>query len=326
MLCDDPYHATDPTNQEGKNNSCYLCMNKIAGTQNDDCYRCDVKKADGTPGKDGKNDDCYGYDTDSDGTKDSCCPTFRLELEFDNDFQGRSRSSAGVGESGEIVAIQADGQTMGAVTYTTSDATCVAVSGDDWTAGDRACSAQLCAEANGCKQCKTLKIVEPSGVTIEKEAGTGVWHVHNTGSVGFKGRPYITAANVSFANIEVREGAVAAVANGYFASYNGLMHAVGGWVNVLPVVVGKGSKVDGVDTISMGAFTTTPFSAGSLSWPIPWEFRVGTGTPKQFAVVTHLSVIEGDGANPVNGNDGRCTQSKGGHTETKSYGDAASSY
>jgi hypothetical protein len=322
MLCDDPYHATDPTNLKSKNNSCYPCKNKIAGTQNDDCYRCDKKKADGTPGEDGKNDTCYGYDTDGNGVKESCCPTFRIELTFTDDFTNRSKSSAGVGETGSIVATQANGQTMGAVTYTTSDANCVAVSGDDWTARDHNCSAQLCAEADGCKQCKTLTVKEPDDLNVEQIPGTCVWHEHNKASVGFKGDFFITPADVSFRAIEQREGHCVGVGIGYFAGDNGQVHPPStAWKTVnkpasTGAAVGKGSKVNQIDTISSGPHTTTPYKDGTFTWPIPQEWRLGTKTG-QITITDHKETIDAGG---------NMTISKGGTTKSAAYGAANSNY
>jgi hypothetical protein len=123
----------------------------------------------------------------------------------------------------------------------------------------------------------TYNVVEPSGVAIEQEVGTNVFHVNGLPSVGFIGRAYITPADVSFDYIEVREEAVNAVAIGYFGYQNGLVHAQGAWLPIGAVVVGKGSKDDSVDTIQGASDGHTPYVSGTFTWDIPWSFRVGGG-------------------------------------------------
>jgi hypothetical protein len=297
------------SNGDGTKDSCFLCDNNGNG-KNEACYSCDTDN-------DGKYDACYSFDTDGDGTKDSCCPTFRVNITFTDEFMGRSRTKAGVGETGNLVATQANGQVMGAVTYSTSDATCVAINAGSgaWDAKDKACDAQLCATANGCKQCKTLTVVLPGGVIIEQEPGTGVKHTINTGSVGFKGRPYITPPDVSFNAIQVREEAVAGVGTGYFLG-DVTPHNQGSWVSVDAPVPGKGSKLAGFDSISSNE-NNAPFSAGTFTWAIPWSWKLGGGAAAQFTVVNHVETINANGD---------MTISKGGHSESKLYGDATSSW
>ena len=134
-------------------------------------------------------------------------------------------------------------------------------------------------------------VIEPTGVTMQQEPGNGVWHIQGRPSAGFMGRPFITPIDVSFIEIQVREGQCNATGNGYYGYANGDPHPDGAWVDVVTGDASNPSKVDGVDTIRSG---TAPNDQGHLlpdvgtfDWPIPWLFRVGSGGEKQFAIVTH---------------------------------------
>ena len=85
----------------------------------------------------------------------------------------------------------------------------------------------------------------------------------------------------------------------------------------LPVTTGKGSKVDGVDTIQGTSDNHTPYEDGSFTWAIPWYFKVGTGSEKQFATINHVKTIDATG---------KLTISKGGTTKSSELNDPTSNY
>lgn len=171
------------------------------------------------------------------------------------------------------------------------------------TAGERICTPSTEATILGELVKIDFDVIEPTGVTMDQEQGTGVWHIQGKPSAGFKGRPFITPVDVSFIKIEVREGQCAGVGNGYYAYQNGLNHPDGAWVGVMTGSASNPSKVNGVDTIRSGADGAAVPAIGSFDWPIPWLFRVAGGGEKQFSIVTHHH--ESDAAGSV-------TISKGG--------------
>ncbi len=181
----------------------------------------------------------------------------------------RTRKKVGVGEDVELTL---EPSSLSQVTWSISgNGTLSATTGNPvtFTAHDRASTPTITASYGGGSCSVTFTVVEPSGAIIEQEPGTGVWHIQGQPSCGFKGRPYIQPDDVSFENIEIREGEVNAVCTGYFTYQNGLLHSAGSWVPVGPVTTGKGSKVDGVDTIQGGSDNHTPYVDGSFTWAIP---------------------------------------------------------
>jgi hypothetical protein len=158
---------------------------------------------------------------------------------------------------------------------------------------------------------------------MEQAPGSGIWHDHGIPSVGFHAEIYITPDTVSFENIEISEDDCVGVVSGYFVgtALDGIHHAghgAGNWVPVGPLTVGRGSKVAGQDTIQSGhANFGTPYSAGTFDWPIPWEFRVGSGAGKVFTTVHQRFTIDASGD---------MTASKGGASVSTSLNASNSTY
>lgn len=218
----------------------------------------------------------------------------------------RTRKKLGVGEEVNLTLKPASLPSPSwAVTGTPGTSTLSPTSGitSKLTAGERACTPTTEATILGEIVKINFDVVEPTGVTMEQELGTGVWHVQGKPSAGFKGRPFITPVDVSFIKIQVREGQCAGVGSGYYAYQNGVNHPDGAWVGVITGSATNPSMVDGVDTIRSGSDGPAIPALGSFDWPIPWLFRVAGGGEKQFSVVTHHH--ESDAA-------GRVTISKGG--------------
>ncbi|RPJ34299.1 MAG: hypothetical protein EHM17_07110 [Verrucomicrobiaceae bacterium] len=184
------------------------------------------------------------------------------------------------------------------------------------TAGERACTPSTEATINGVTVKIDFEVVEPDGVVMEQEPGTGIWHIQGKGSAGFKGRPYFAPFDVSFKYIEIREDTCVGTGTGYFLGDTGQVHPLGQWIGVVEGDAAKPSKGDGVDTIKTGA-NNPPFSAGTFEWPIPWQFRVGGGAAKTFATVTHQETMEATG---------RTTMAKGGHSVSKELNDPSSNF
>jgi hypothetical protein len=131
----------------------------------------------------------------------------------------------------------------------------------------------------------TITVIRPSGERMVRVPGSGLRHATGTWSVGFRGDAYLSPTDVSFHFIERREGTVAAVATGYLALWNGIIHATGNWIGV-----GTGNSTDGcmvltIDTVFSGELQP-PYAVGDFVWAIPREHRVvGSGA----ALVTHVT-------------------------------------
>lgn len=73
-------------------------------------------------------------------------------------------------------------------------------------------------------------VVAPSNRFIRHRTLTGAWHKKGQHSVQFKGESFLDPKEVSFTNIQRREGAsTAATGTGLFAPVNGYVHPVGNW-------------------------------------------------------------------------------------------------
>jgi len=228
----------------------------------------------------------------------------------------RTRKKLGVGEKATLTL---QPSSLSSVAWSISGSgTLSSTSGNPvtFTASDRASTPSITATCEGCSLTIDFTVVEPAGVIFEQEAGTGIWHINGYASAGFKGRPYITPNDVSFVNIEVREQSCVGTGTGYYSELNGLVHPVGSWGSVSTGTTEKPNKFDLVDKVESG-IGASPFSDGTFTWLIPWEFRVGSGNAKVFTTVPQQQ--DTDSA-------GKVTISKGGISVNKNAGDPTSGY
>src|SRR5260221_1480776 len=95
----------------------------------------------------------------------------------------RARTKVGVGEA--VTLTFSDGS----ASWTTTAWSLSATTGSSvtWTAPQDAASVTITAKGDKWTATIAFSVMKPSGVRIIQEPLTGVWHVHNTGSVGFKG-------------------------------------------------------------------------------------------------------------------------------------------
>lgn len=133
--------------------------------------------------------------------------------------------------------------------------------------------------------------VAPTGASMTQQGGTGVWHVQNSFSVGFKGEITVSPSGVSYAGVTFREGAATAVATGWLAAWNGLAHAVGAACTI------TGTKVNGIDTVSSGQKSPPPpYAVGDFLWPIPWQCSTDGGTTwTQIVIANHHATCSATG-------------------------------
>jgi len=235
-----------------------------------------------------------------------------------DDFTGRSTTDFGVGEiidlsftaTPAVTAAQAGGllwkQTVGHGTLTAAtDGTGV------YTAASSPESATLKLEVqNGPSKTqgptKTISIVAPNGAYQVQAPGTGIKHVQGTCSVGFQARTYLEPRDVSFINIEAREGTTTATATGWLAGSNGAVHTTGNWMPIAGCTASTGCVIQAIDSIYNEypmRYGGTRWGIGEFRWNIPREWRSGTGTATPYTTLLHL--FQSDGA-------GGATISKGG--------------
>jgi len=137
-------------------------------------------------------------------------------------------------------------------------------------------------------------VVAPTGSYMIQEPSTGIWHMTNTCSVGFKGWIYIEPKTVSFSKIQFREGSCLSTATGFWARDNGITHPIGTWGSIGGGNSTTGCRVSGNDTIQSPAYGP-PYSVGTFLWPIPWQYRVGTGGATQFDTANHYFTADANG-------------------------------
>jgi hypothetical protein len=168
-------------------------------------------------------------------------------------------------------------------------------------APDRANSVTITATGGGCSASITFEIVEPSGVRMERRAGTLGNHTKHKPSAGFIADVYILPADVSFENCSYLESDCSAVGRGCAEEYlrtNPSSHDP----NTEPIAIGppvsdtSGSKVDGYDQIASFAGNSCD---GGWTFAIPWSFQVGSGAAKQFATVNQTFDMTASGSATV---------------------------
>jgi hypothetical protein len=121
---------------------------------------------------------------------------------------------------------------------------------------------------------------------------SNTWHIHGTPSAGYHADIFLTPSDVSFKGITWREKHCKAVCTGYFMPQNGQDHVPGQDLVGGDVEEGVGTKLLGFDTVQMAdGGIGPPYSDGTFTWPIPWEFQVGSGTPKEFGPINQVKVI-----------------------------------
>lgn len=165
---------------------------------------------------------------------------------------------------------------------------------------------------------KTISVVEPSSGTIRQKPSTGIWHVNNKASVGFKGEIFVGPNDVSFNQATFAEGAVAGIATGDLSMKNGENHSAGSWLSIGMGNSTTGSKMLGQDTISTGQYTPPFPTGGTFHWPIPWQFKVGAEPGKTFTTADHRESVDTAGMATI--------QKAGSGAFTKNLADPSSSY
>jgi len=147
---------------------------------------------------------------------------------------------------------------------------------------------------------------------------SNTWHIQGTPSAGYYADIYLTPSDVSFKGITWREKHCAAVCTGYFLPQNGQDHVPGSDLVAGEAVEGVGTKLLGYDNVQMAdGGIGPPYSDVTFTWPIPWEFQVGSGTPKEFGPMNQIKVIT-----PT----GKLSVTKGGQPASAELNDPTTNY
>lgn len=168
-----------------------------------------------------------------------------------------------------------------------------------FNAGDSAGAVQMRLEilsgsSQGAFKSLTKTIVVPSGGYMVQVPGTNIFHQQHTASAGFQGYSYILPKDVSFKNLEIREGSALASSSGFYSTQNGDPHAIGPWIPVASCDIATGCTDSTIDTVQ-SAPKGPPYSDGDFLWPIPWEYRVGTAAPISYFTANHHKTADAFG-------------------------------
>jgi hypothetical protein len=241
-----------------------------------------------------------------------------------NDFAGRSHIRFGIeeeiqltfGSTPSLTASQLGGLRWKITTTGTGNGTLPPA--DDGTgtynAADTAKSVTLKLEvltgpSKGNGITKDISIVEPTDAYITRDSG--VQHTHNTWSVGFKGRIYVTPSDVSFLNLSFYEGAAQAHSSGWLAGFIS-DHSQ----SALAIRINSTNAVNELDIIHTGT-KNPPYGSGEWYWDIPWHILTNSG--RDFVIKTPRELATSD-------NTGKAVISKAGESASKESTDSTSNY
>jgi hypothetical protein len=158
---------------------------------------------------------------------------------------------------------------------------------------------------------------------MEQAAGTNIKHTNGRPDCGFLASMFLLPTDVSFENIDVRELNSSAHATGFYKPFDGITHqpasqAHSTWFTVSPPVGEKGSSPNLQDNIYSGdPGGGPPWVVGVLTFPITWEFKVGSGVPKAFPALQQRHTVD---------TAGKCTSSKAGESKSRVPSDPTSDF
>ena len=153
---------------------------------------------------------------------------------------------------------------------------------------------------------KTFNVIAPTSVAMDIAPGSGVKHTKNNPDSGILARVFLGPDTVNFTNVSYRELDVAGVpspgAGAYSCNPFSSGHCVGAVGGACPpilmtntVVATKGTKADDMDCAYSGhCKRTPPFTPGSITLTIPYEYRVGTGSFHSITNVTQVHTLAKD--------------------------------
>ncbi|HJZ74538.1 MAG TPA: hypothetical protein VKE51_22530 [Vicinamibacterales bacterium] len=159
----------------------------------------------------------------------------------------------------------------------------------------------------GGKASITFNVIAPNDVHMDRFLETAVKHTEGHADSGIQTQPFLLPDNVSFMNVTYHEMNTRAVVTspGVYACLKDRVHCkqvpAGAACHNIPmldsVVAGKGTEALFPDCVYSGdCGQTAPFAPGTITFRIPYEYRVGKGPFRQFRVVTQVSALDADGS------------------------------
>jgi len=220
----------------------------------------------------------------------------------------RTRTDIGVGEEVNLTF------SAGSATWATTAGTLSATTGATvtLTAPDTAQHVGIGAVGGGRSANLAFSVLAPNGVHRDRLPGSGIKHTLNFPDSGIQTESFLLPDTVNFGNTEYHEVDSPAATSGTYSCHSGVSHDPS--PSTIPVadtvVTGKGSGPNGRDQAYSGhCGGSSPFTPGSLSFVIPYEYRVGTGPFRRFATVIQMHTLANDAS--------RLTSDKAGaHGET----------
>jgi len=146
-----------------------------------------------------------------------------------------------------------------------------------------------------------FEVIQPDGGTATRKQFWDVWHINNTFSIGIATDFHLLPKDVSFTNVEFKEGPAIGQAEGWFSDkgFEGMPHPEWAmWHTVSDGDREKGSKVDLGDA-DFAVFyhpDPLPYSDGTFNWPIPWWYTTDDGdTHHELVIMNQTATVNSDG-------------------------------
>ena len=169
-----------------------------------------------------------------------------------------------------------------------------------WTAPDTAQRVTVTGGAGSIH----FDVLAPTDVHMDRFGGTGVKHTLNRPDSGMETQPSLLPDTVNFNRVIYRELNVAAVATtpGVYSCHNGAGHCRQPAGGVCPdlamtttVTAGKGTQSVLGDCVYSGdCGQAAPFTAGSITFSMGYEYKVGTGAFRAIRNVVQTSSLDAD--------------------------------
>jgi len=148
----------------------------------------------------------------------------------------------------------------------------------------------------------SFDVLAPTSVAMDREPGTGVKHTLNQPDSGIQTRVFLGPDTVNFSRVRYRERdvpGVPTVPGVYSCNTFSTGHCAGAVAGACPdkaltstVVAGKGTQsLRGDCAYSGHCGTAPPFTPGSITVTIPYEYRVGTGPFRRFTTVAQVHTL-----------------------------------
>jgi hypothetical protein len=205
----------------------------------------------------------------------------------DDNFNGRSLTKLGVGETGSLGATAGAPMplTWARPTGTALSLTTIAPTTGTarFTAGDvyGQVTLTLSDQNNNSVTCN-ITVIPPSGVTyVQYPTNMTILHQQGLASCGFYGQASLQPTDVSFKNMSYGEDTCIAHTGGWYTNKNpkpaGLVHPADGPIPVGGGDINAGCVVTESDKATGVAVPPPNLAVGWFTWAIPQRYKVGTG-------------------------------------------------